>query len=168
MKPVSVSAIVARRAITSILAAMVFLIALPLDGFAQSERWLGTWKLDLTRSTYTAASAPRSGTLTFQGEGANLVDTTQGIDAQGRPTKGVLQHIYDGLPHPTSGLPDADASAYTRVDANTVVFARMKMGKLVGVGTLSLSANGRTITVTTRGLSAAGQSLNSIAVYEKQ
>jgi hypothetical protein len=167
MRRFSILAICAHRA-TFVLAALIFLIALAQDGFAQSERWLGTWKLNLASSTYTVGTTPKRGALTFQQEGANLIDTTEGIDALGRPTKGVLQHIYDGQPHPTTGLPDADASAYTRVNANTVIFTRLKTGKLVGIGTLVLSQDGRTITVTTRGVSSAGQPLNNIAVYEKQ
>jgi hypothetical protein len=33
----------------------------------------------------------------------------------------VLLHIYDGQPHPTTGNPLYDSSAYLRLDANTVL-----------------------------------------------
>jgi hypothetical protein len=77
-------------------------------------------------------------------------------------------HIYDGQPHPTTGSPAFDASAYTRVDPNTFVFSRLKAGKLVGAGTGVLSQDGKTWTVTQAGTDANGRPLNSIAVYDKQ
>jgi hypothetical protein len=76
--------------------------------------------------------------------------------------------INDGQTHPTTGSPDFDASAYTRVDANTWIFTRMKAGKVVGVGTSVLSQDGRTCTNTFRGIDAAGQPMNYVQVYDKQ
>ena len=170
MKLVSVSTLVARRVVISILAAFVLAIAFPHSGFAQSNAMVGTWKPNLAKSTSTAGPAPRSATLNFQVAGANMTDTTEGVDALGVATRGVFMHIYDGLPHATTGTgaANSDASAYTRVNANTVIFTRMKAGKLVAVGTQALSQDGKTLTITTRGISAAGQPGNSVAVYEKQ
>ena len=80
----------------------------------------------------------------------------------------VRSHNYDGQPHPLPGDPDQDARSYTRVDANTVISASTKTGKLVQVATLVLSPDGRTITTTGRGVDAKGQPVNSVAVYDKQ
>lgn len=169
MKLVSVSTLVARRVFISILAASALAVALPQSGFAaQADPLIGTWKLNPARSTYTAGPTPRSGTTTLQGAGANLTGTAEGIDAQGRPTRLVIMWINDGQPHPTTGSPDFDASAYTRVDANTWIFTRMKAGKVVGVGSSVVSQDGRTRTNTARGIDSAGQPLNSVAVFEKQ
>jgi hypothetical protein len=71
-------------------------------------------------------------------------------------------------PHPTTGSPLFDASAYARLDTNTFVFTRMKAGKLVGVGTAVVSQDGKTWTVTQTGVDANGRPANSVAVYEKQ
>jgi hypothetical protein len=57
---------------------------------------------------------------------------------------------------------------YARSDANTVISASMKGGKLVQVTTIVLSQDGRTITTTGRGVDARGQQVNSVAVYDKQ
>jgi hypothetical protein len=168
MKLVSISTLVPRRAAISILAASALAIALPQSGFAQDVPWVGTWKLNLARSTHSAGPAPRSSTLTIRGAGANLTGTVEAIDAQGRPTRVVIMYIYDGQPHPTTGSPDFDARAYTRVDANTVIYTRMKAGKLVGVGTQVFSQDGRTLTGTFIGVDAAGQPGNYVQVYEKQ
>jgi hypothetical protein len=77
-------------------------------------------------------------------------------------------HIYDGQPHPTTGSHVFDASAYTRLDANTFIFTRSKAGKLVGVGTAVVSPDGMTWTVTQTGPDANGRPANSVAIYDKQ
>jgi hypothetical protein len=106
--------------------------------------------------------------MTYQQDGQNIRNNFQGIDAQGNPTAGAVMHIYDGQPHPSTGNPNVDASAYTRVDANTVTFSRMKAGKMVATGTVSVSQDGRTLTLTTLGTDANGQPINSIFVFDKQ
>jgi hypothetical protein len=77
-------------------------------------------------------------------------------------------HIYDGMPHPTTGSPVYDASAYTRVDGNTLIVARFKAGKLVLIGTLVVSQDGKTLTGPQTGSLANGQPGNTILVYDKQ
>jgi hypothetical protein len=168
MKLVCISVLVAARLFISILVLSALAVAIPQVGFAQSDPFTGTWKLNLARSTYTAGSAPRSTTVTYQGAGETLTGTIDTIDAQGQQTRVVFMRIYDGKSHPVTGSPDFDARAYTRVDANTSIFANMKEGKLVGVGISVLSQDGRTNTTTFRGNNAAGQQLNNVTVNEKQ
>ena len=79
-------------------------------------------------------------------------DTVQVIDAQGNGSTGVIMHVYDGLPHPTTVSPDYDATVITRVDANTLIFNRLKAGRLVATGTFVVSPDGTMLTVTTTGI----------------
>jgi len=153
---------------TMLCLAVVFATALPQPGLAQSNPWLGMWKLNLTKSTYAPGQAPQSQTYNFQGAGANLTNAIEGVTAAGTPIKQVAMHTYDGQPHPVTGNPDVDARSYTRVDANTVIAASTKAGKLVNVSTMVLSQDGRTITNTIRGTDAKGQQVNTVGVYEKQ
>ena len=141
--------------------------AFPQVGFAQSSSLIGTWKLNLDKSKLVGPP-PRSATLTYTQDGQNIRSTAQGIDAQGNSTTVVFMHIYDGMPHPTTGSPVYDASAYTRVDGNTLIVARFKAGKLVLIGTLVVSQDGKTLTGPQTGTLANGQPGNTILVYEKQ
>jgi hypothetical protein len=80
-------------------------------------------------------------------------------------------HICDSQPHPVTGSTVAigyDSTAYTCSDANTLNFTRMNAGKAVQMGTVALSSDGKTVTVTTKGTNAAGQPINSVAVCERQ
>jgi hypothetical protein len=148
--------------------AVVFATALPQAGLAQSNPWLGMWKLNLAKSTYPPGQTPRSSTYNFQVTGANLTNTSETVDAAGNSTRNVAPHIYDGQTHPLTANSNGDARNYTRVDANTVISASMRAGKLAQVTTLVLSQDGRTITTSTRGIDAKGQQVNSVAVYDKQ
>jgi hypothetical protein len=148
--------------------AVILATAVPEAGFAQSNPWLGMWKLNLAKSTYPPGQAPRSSTYNFQVTGANLTNTVETVEAAGTTTKTVNPHIYDGQVHPLTDNPNADTRSYTRVDANTVISASMKAGKLAQVTTIVLSQDGRTITTTGRGIDGRGQQVNSIAVYDKQ
>jgi len=150
--------------------AAVLTTALPEIGLAQSNPLIGTWKLNVAKSRYSGSPPPRSTTLTFAGDGQNLTNTAETIDAQGQTIKTVFAHTYDGKPHPTTGVAGGlfDTSTYNRVDANTVNFVRSKDGKVVQTGSNVVSADGKTFTVTTIGIGPNGQQISTFAVYEKQ
>jgi hypothetical protein len=144
--------------------------ALPGIGIAEDNPLIGTWKLNLEKSKYSPGPAPRSLILNFVADGANLTNTAEVIDAEGKATKTVFAHIYDGKPHPTTGVAGGlyDSSTYTRIDANTVNWIRSKDGKTVQTGSNVLSADGKTFTVTTDGTGLSGQPIHSVAVFERQ
>ena len=149
--------------------AVVFATALPQAGLAQSTPLIGSWKLNLEKSKLTPVTPPRSQTATFQQDGQNIKNTNQTIDAQGNATTSVLLHIYDGQPHPTTGNPLYDASAYLRLDGNTVVFSRSKGGKLVQIGTIAVSQDGKSRTNTTSGIVGPnGLAGTTVSFYDKQ
>jgi hypothetical protein len=157
----------------AILAGVLVAFALsPQPAFSQSDPMLGTWRLNLEKSKFSPGPAPRDLTHTLQGDGENRRFTATSVDAEGKPRTFTAMHIYDGLPHPVAGTPNFlavfDASAYTRVDANTVILSRFKAGKLVQVETLVVSADGKTWTATRLGIDANGRKVNDIAVYDRQ
>jgi hypothetical protein len=160
------------RRTTFVLAAMtVFGLAIggfPQHGFAQSNPMIGTWKLNLDKSRFSPGTAPRSATLNYQQDGQNFRNTGETIGAQGNSTTTVWLHIYDGQPHPTSGVSDYDASAYTRVDGNTLIFSRFKAGRLIATGTIVVSPDGKTETVTTTGTGTTLAAATSVSVWDKQ
>jgi hypothetical protein len=71
---------------------------------------IGTWKLNVEKSTQVGGQEVKSATQTWTGEGQNFTNTAEGVDAQGRAVKGIFRHIYDGMPHPTTGSPDYDST----------------------------------------------------------
>jgi hypothetical protein len=139
--------------------------SLTLPAFAQGvDPLIGTWKLNLEKSTGDILF--RSLTLTWSGEGRNLIDTAEGVTAQGQPYHGVFQHIYDGQPHPTTGSADYDSTTYTRI-GNTINWVRFKQGKTVEVGQ-AVIVPGKTYTLTNEGITANNQPYHGVGVFDRQ
>ena len=156
------------RAAGMILAAFVLTAALPQSGFAQTDSMIGTWKLNLVKSTYSPGPPPRSSILTVQAAGQGQTFTFDGMSAAGMPTKTIFTVIYDGQPHATTGSAIADASSARRINAHKVDYALMKAGKEVQTGGMVVSTDGKTATFINTGAGANGQPISNVAVYEKQ
>ena len=75
---------------------------------------------------------------------------------------------YDGKDVPLSGSAIADTVALTRIDALTIERIDKKAGKVVQTIRRTISADGKTLTVVTKGTNAQGKPVNNTAVYEKQ
>jgi hypothetical protein len=130
---------------------------------------IGTWKLNVAKSTFNPGPAPKSGTTKIEAAGAGAKLIVDQTTADGTARHWEFTANYDGKDVPITGNnPDADTVARTRVNANTVETISKKAGKIVATQRSTVSADGKTRTVTTKGVNAAGQTLNNIAVYERQ
>jgi hypothetical protein len=155
------------RAIVCVLAACVFAALVPDVGAAQSAL-IGTWKLNVAKSTFSPGPPFRSSTITYEAIGQGLRNTFESVDASGKTLRGTFTVVEDGKYYPVTGVPDFDSSAYKRIDANTLENTRMKAGRVVQSGRRVLSPDGRTLTFTATGVNANGQQINDVAVYERQ
>jgi hypothetical protein len=142
--------------------------ALPQAGLAQSDPGIGTWKLNLAKSTYSPGPPPRSQTITTQAEGQAHKYTVEAVDAQGNPSKAVVMTFNDGKSHPVTGVPAYDAASDKRVNDSTAWVIRTKAGKVVQTLIGEYSADGKTWTITTAGVTQNGQQLYNVTVYDKQ
>jgi hypothetical protein len=141
----------------------------PQLGFAQSNPWIGTWKLNLAKSTYSPGPPPKSQTATFEAVGQGVMRLTlEAINAQGNPTKQVQMDFDDGQPHPVMGVPAYDAQSDKVINDHTTWVIRTKAGKMVQTLISVVSADGKTWTVTTAGVDTNGQQINNVIVRDKQ
>jgi hypothetical protein len=141
-------------------------IGLTLPAFGQGvDPLVGTWKMNVEKSTGTVP-LNRSMTLTFTGEGQNFIDTAEGVDAEGKPFKIVFRHIYDGMPHPTTGSPLFDSTTYTRV-GNTINAVRFRSGKVVLVGQ-AVIVPGKSYTFSEEGVDLNNHPYHDVTVYDRQ
>jgi len=147
-----------------------FVTALAGAVFAQAtDPQVGTWKLNVAKSKYSPGPVPKSGTTKIEAAGAGIKIIVDQEFADGTMRHWEVTSNYDGKDSPVTGNnPDADMVARTRVNANTVQTIAKKAGKVTTTQTSTVSADGKTRTVTTKGVNAAGQTVNNVAVYEKQ
>ena len=137
--------------------------------FAQSDPQVGVWKLNVAKSKYSPGPAPKSATTTIEAAGAGTKVIVDQALADGTMRHYEFTANYDGKDSPITGnTPDADMVARTRINTRTVQTISKKGGKVVTTQTSVVSSDGKTRTVTTKGVNASGQPVNNVAVYEKQ
>ena len=141
-------------------------LALGTAAFA-GENWVGTWKLNAAKSK-VGTIAVRAQTLTFEATPAGIKLTSDGTDAQGKPMHGGYTSKFDGKDVPWAGNPMADTACPKRVDDNTYENVWKQGGKTTVSATVSVSKDGKTLTVTQTGKDPSGAAVNSVAVYDRQ
>jgi len=139
-----------------------------LSGFAQTDPIVGTWKLNLAKSKLIPGPPPKSQTATYEAVGQGVKVTVKGTDAEGKPTDYQYTANYDGKENLVTGNPDWDATSLKRIDANTVEFTRKKAGKVIGTATIVVSKDGKTLTMTAKGVNAKGEKYSNTGIFEKQ
>jgi hypothetical protein len=149
--------------------AMCLLASATPAASAQDDLHVGTWELNLEKSTFNPGPPPQKQTLWYKAEGRGLTALLQGIDAAGKPIYPDPSNFiinFDGRDHPTSQL-NFDSSAWTRISANEYVVRRKKAGKIVLTSTNVVSRDGKTMTITTKGVGADGRPIHNVRVYDK-
>jgi polyisoprenoid-binding protein YceI len=134
---------------------------------AADDAAIGTWKLDEGKSKLVAGM-PKNTTVVYTVAGDSIKVVVEGIDAAGKATHNEWTGKFDGKDYSLKGDPTADARSYKRIDANTLELANKKGGKVVLSGRITISADGKTRTVTVSGTGSNGKQLTSSAVYNKQ
>ena len=137
--------------------------------FAQSDPQVGVWRLNLAKSKYSPGPMPKSATTTIEAAGSGTKVTVDQVLPDGTKRHYSFTANYDGKDSPVVGNnPDADTVARTRLNPTTVQTISKKGGKVTTTQTSAVSGDGKTRTVTTKGVNASGQPVNNVAIYEKQ
>ena len=157
---------------TYLFAMVVVTLVLAIAGTALAQAGssnLGTWKLNLAKSTFAPGTAPKSAIFTNVVAGAGIKSTSDSVRADGTAVHSENTEVYDGKDYPISGNSlNGDTVAGTRVDANTLTFVYKKNGKVTVTSTNVVSADRKTYTITSKGTNTLGQTVNTVALYDKQ
>jgi len=143
-------------------------IALGAAAHAQAPKGLiGTWKLNIAKSKFSPGPAPKSMTLVYSAAGEGLK-----VVADLTPAEGAAQHWemtgnYDGKDNPVTGNPAADTISFKKVDDHRGESTFKKDGKVTATNHRVLSADGKTLTITSKGTTADGKPRTDVQVFEK-
>ena len=143
------------------------LLALPVRA-AAPDPFVGTWVFNPARSHFLGAPSPKSNTVVYEAVGSGLHVTANGTNAQGQPTHVEYTANFDGKDYPVDGSPDYDMVSLKRISAAGISFIRKKAGAKVQWGTMTVSRDGKTRTVTTDGMGPTKSKMHTVAVYEKK
>jgi hypothetical protein len=130
------------------------------------ENWVGTWKLNAAKSKLSGGVGAE--TLKFEATPAGIKLSSEGKDVQGKPTHGSYTSKFDGKDVPWTGNPMADTAAPKKIDDNSYENVWKMGGKGTVTAKVTVSADGKTLTVTQTGKDPQGNAVNSVAVYDKQ
>lgn len=158
------------RVIVSVvlLAALWALGGTTRSAFAQSDPALGTWKLNVARSKYSPGPAPRSQTVRITAAGRGIWVRAEGVDSDGKATRTEYTAPYNGSDVPVLFNLVYDSISLKRIDANTSELVRKKGGKVIQTARRVISADGKTMTITTTGVDDNRRKVDNAAVFDRQ
>ena len=133
-----------------------------------SNKWIGTWELNPGESMYSPGPAPRSQTVKFQVAADSITLTSDGVGADGTGTHSSYSSRFDGKDVPWEGNPEADTAAPLKIDSNTYENIWKMTGRATMISTVTVSRDGRTMTVVQKGTNAQGEPVRVTAVYDRR
>ena len=128
---------------------------------------MGTWKLNEAKSKFSPG-ATKNTTVMYEAMGNQIKVTVDGVDKDGKAIHNEWTGRFDGKDYPVTGDPNSDMRAYSKAGKHTLHLSVKKDGKETASGQISVSADGKTRTVTTTGTDASGNKMSNTAVYDKQ
>jgi hypothetical protein len=129
---------------------------------------VGAWTLNLAKSKFSPGPAPKSQTRTYSQSAEGISLSISGVAADGSPISQQSTFKYDGKDYAFKGSPDFDSLSLKRVDANTVKATLKRGGEVVGTTTRTISADGKVLTLATKGTDAKGAAYDDVDVLDKQ
>jgi len=152
----------------TILGVFVLVLVAATETSAQSNPFTGTWKMNAAKTKIKAVAPLKDDTVTITT--ANGEDV---IEGDGTATDGSLTHRKFAAPVKGGTGKFLLAGPYDGVSVkvpneNTRDVTETKAGKEALHFTAVVSKDGKTMTVTVKGVDAQGKPLSGVAVYEKQ
>jgi hypothetical protein len=134
-----------------------------------SDPWIGTWKVNLEKSTYSPGPKPTAAaTVKIEPSGGGIKTTIDGTNPEGQPTHTESVGGFDGKDNPVTGTPAPMTNALKRVDDRTFEVMGKIDGKPAVTTRVTVSADGKTMSATQTGTNAQGQSVKNVIVLDKQ
>ena len=129
---------------------------------------VGTWKLNLAKSTFGGGPAFKSQLRTYSHSAQGLTLKMKTVGADGKETTTQTTYHVDGKDYPSMGNPDFDSLSGMRIDTNTTEFSLKRAGKPIGTIRRTVSKDGQTLTLNFVITNANGVQLSQLTVFDRQ
>jgi hypothetical protein len=133
-----------------------------------SDPVVGTWKLNLAKSKFSPGPGPKSQTRAYVATADGIEMMYTGVAADGSAVNGKSTFSYDGKDYPITGSPDFDVLSLKRIDATTIESTQKKAGKTTGTTVRTVSGDGKTLTLKSKGIDAKGKAYDNVMVFDRQ
>ena len=154
----------------SVITSVLVLVAFPAASTAQTpSTWFGSWSLNVARSTYDPGPPPyKRATYTIEPWGTDGMKVIyEMVHPRGGVTHLEWQGRIDGNDYPLQGIDAFVTYAYNQISPGVYETIVKMGGRLAAKSVVTVSADGRTMTTTTKGVDSSGRQVTSITVYEK-
>ena len=128
---------------------------------------VGSWKLNESKSKIPAGAAKNT-MVVYTAAGDSYKCVVDGVDGAGKATHNEWTGKFDGKDYAVTGDSASDMRAVQKVDDHHYKLTSKKGGKTTVTGTVELSADGKSRTLTTHSTDASGKKITATAVYDKQ
>lgn len=133
-----------------------------------AKAWSASWQLNSDKSKFSSPRyTPKRDTRTYTATGRRLTMHSDMVDGAGKPMKWSYSASTNGQWYPTHGNPNADHVSLTYVGARELKSETRFKGKSAAHSTLTVSADGKTLTIS-RSLSTPGGPTDDVMVYDRK
>jgi hypothetical protein len=152
------------------LVALAICLVAPTLMKADASALVGTWKLNVAKSTFSGATAPKNMTRTITADGDNVTYSFDGTAADGSPLKYSFTVKYDGKDYAITGTGPNGSDHINLKQVNShMTQGTLKIGdKVVATVHTTVSHDGKTTTVNSKGTDKDGKPVKQNQVYDKQ
>ena len=143
-------------------------LALPAAA-ADTNPWVGTWTLDVAKSSFSPGPAPKSDVIvTTDAAGGKVHSDVTVVAADGKTQHTEATYAYDGNDYPVTGGPQGQTVALQQDSKTHTLTVTVKVnGKVTGTTTSVMASDGKSFTGTTTGTTPDGKPVNNVAVFNK-
>lgn len=133
---------------------------------SQSDPRIGTWKLDVAKSK---DSTRKSDTRTYTQSGDSVTVHIEIVNSDGSTQVYGYTGKSDGKDYPWTGqVPGGAETVSIKRVGNTFNAESKKGGELLFTTRTTFSADGKVMTLTTKGKGADGKPIDAVRIYDKQ
>ena len=135
------------------------------------DPFIGVWKLNPQKSKYESGGAPTSFTRTYEDRGGGTIFMTTDVTIPQGSARTYLVYRRDGKPYPEAavGVQSIRMVTVTATDQRTEDMYFIVSGKASETpSTITISADGMTMTQVVNGRDAKGKAFTNTVVYDKQ
>jgi hypothetical protein len=129
---------------------------------------VGTWKLNLAKSTFGGGPALKSQIRTYSQSARGITLKMKTVGADGKETTTQATYQLNGNDYPSMGNPDFDSLSGMQIDASTAEFTLKRAGKPVGKIHRAVSKDGQILTINFVITNAGGVKISELTVFDKQ
>jgi hypothetical protein len=129
---------------------------------------LGSWKLNVQKSRFLPGPGFQSETRTYVEEKDGVKVTIRTVDGKGKQVTSVYLTTPDAEQHKVSGSGGpADSVALKRINEFTAESTLLHAGKEIAKTTRVVSQDGKTMTITYKGLDPDGNDVNYTLIFDR-